>query len=220
MYWALLAILLYLLAACGKTGKSSGNLQREETTPDQSGYYRAPFILLNKSIVRNVSGRGSVFINERQFYVKVNFKSKWSSVVHPQYLHLGNRCPTMSDDINNDGHIDGREVAGTIGEAIIPLDWDLRSPVGKRDKFPSSDEDGDFIWSRAASSSSIIRDLLLSGAISRREDVRMEGRVVMVYGIPESIALPESVQGISDYTPNMSYPIACGILIPTDETFP
>ncbi|HXH76254.1 MAG TPA: hypothetical protein VNJ08_14885 [Bacteriovoracaceae bacterium] len=220
---------IFLVVSCGKAANPEGDQLVQKSSMESQGYYRAPFVLINKSLSKGVSGRGSFFINPIQFYAKVNLTTPWRDITHIQMLHAGNRCPDRKDDINADGYVDGMETMSASGKGILPLDYNIRSRTGKFTVYPVSDPEGKYVYSQATSTTTLMYDLRTAartgpldfmGRLEKNEELTLDQRVVIVYGVPETEYLPSTVKGFEGFPPHMSLPIACGKFVETDEVFP
>src|SRR5437868_1362369 len=109
-------ILLIFLTACGNTTNPyDGEQFLQKSFLENSGYYRAPFTPLNSKVGGGVVGRASIFINDIQFYAKVNLQTNWKGVSFLQMVHANGTCPTSRDDFNRDGYIDAEETSAVVG---------------------------------------------------------------------------------------------------------
>lgn len=225
-FW--LFCLLLICISCGRTG----NPYREELSlslkQEQQGYYRAKLIPLQKKMTRSLYGQGSFYLKEIQFYASVYLRTPWKRVTHLQFIHAGNRCPSMQDDLNRDGYLDFYEAMKVSGRILIPLDKDLETQLRGFTKYPTSNDKGDYYYSEAASAPWMLRDLRNKGfnsnntleKLNPNEELNLIERVIIVYGVPHYFKLPESVRSFDGYSSHMSTPIACAEIIETVEEFP
>jgi hypothetical protein len=225
--WAIL-LTLFFFTSCGKTTNRYVEDSLHEFNLKVKGYYRAPLNPINSRLTRGVRGMGSFFINDIQFYAKVNLSTSWEQVTHMQMIHEGSVCPSIHDDANNDGYLDGLEALSIAGRILIPLDFDLRSQFGKFTVYPVSSTKGRYLYVQSASTVLMMEDLrktddkILSyiGKIKGNEEIEFKNRVLIIYGVPEYWRLPTSVKSFAGFPAYMALPIACGKIYETSEVFP
>lgn len=139
---------------------------------------------------------------------------------HPQHIHVGTTCPTAANDTNGDGWIDGPEAGAVHGAAILPFDSDINGQEAGAGDYPNSTDTGLYAYREQGSYSQILADLTApdtntSDALVKLEAgslLGLEGRVVEIHGVPESVELPATVAALPGLTPHQSLPIACGVL--------
>ena len=227
-----------LLVSCGGGGGGGGNSPQKEARPlevEMAGIYQALFAPINKTVSGHLNGSLTLVREADEFVADVRFSGGPKSSLHAQSIHIGNRCPDMSDDLNLDGYIDGEEGTRVYDKIIIPLDDDLSAQWLGLGTYPVTDEYGYYFWSRATSFEKIMTDLKENDINLTDEYVKLEptkamnllGRVVVIKGVPVTTVLPETVKGFGRETPHMGLPVACGIIrkltstpgvIDTDET--
>ncbi len=212
-----------LLVSCSKGGSGSTKTPQKEARPleiEMSGIYQAIFAPINKTVSGHLNGSLTLVREGDEFVADVRFSGGPLSSLHAQSIHIGTRCPDMSDDLNLDGFIDGEEGALVYDKIIIPLDDDLSGQWHGLGTYPVTDEFGYYFWSRATSFEKLITDLKEDDINLTDEYVKLEptkamnllGRVVVLKGVPVTISLPETVKGKGRETPHMGLPVACGII--------
>jgi hypothetical protein len=214
---------LGLLVGCSK-GKTDHaptlTLKTEPLEEEFKGVYQAIFAPLNKNFSGHLNGSLTILKENDDFIANIRFSGGPKSVLHTQSIHIGTRCPSLDDDLNNDGIIDGEEGALVYKEIILPLDEDLNSQWLGLGTYPASDEFGSYLWSRSASFKKILKDLYEED-INQKDDLiklsdtkafTLNGNVVVISGIPTSQELPETVIGRGRLTKHQSLPIACGVI--------
>lgn len=137
-----------------------------------------------------------------------------------QSIHIGSRCPSEQDDLNNDGFVDANEGAKVYDKVIIPLDDDIGSQHIGLGIYPVSDNFGYYLWSRTTSFVKL-QDDLQDEDINLKDDyvkllpdknLTINGKVAVIRGVPESTILPDSVSGRGKLSPHQGLPVACGVL--------
>lgn len=220
--------LLMICISCGRTG----NPYREELAlnlrQEQQGYYRAKLRPIQRKFSRSLYGQGSFYLKDIQFYASVYLKTPWKRVTHLQFIHTGDRCPTIEDDSNRDGYLDFYEARKISGRILIPLDKDLVTQLKGFTDYPTSNENGDYFYSEAASAPWMMSDLRKKDykpqnaleKISSNDELDLIKRVLIVYGVPHFFNLPESIRSFDGYPAHMSIPISCAEIVETVEEFP
>lgn len=226
----------FILTACGQPPQSNRKQETEiSTTPtkqehqeikgpaldlDQGieGQYLAVFESLNPEITSKITG---AFTFSREIAIDeivgdVRITNAGANLIHAQNVRYGRRCPTIDDDLNQDGIIDAYEGELVYGKILIPLDGDLSSQSSHDGEFPVGDSFGNYIYARVAKFSSFIKDLRAPGEnhahqkLKADEPFEIEGRVVVVHGVDEASNLPETVRTVGRPNAYQSLPIACG----------
>jgi hypothetical protein len=224
------------LASCGKNGggSSSPQEQQENTTPaaraaidgsNIQGSYLAPFTTINPQVVGTIPGAAHIKREDSLINVFVRVFAGSPSIAHFQNVHMGNRCPTMSDDTNGDGFIDYQEAIAVVGPVIIPLDWDISSQAAGGRSWPKAFENGSYDYLKIASFNRFWNDLKDEDSnktdniakLAPEEGLDIAGKVVLIQGVGEHKTLPETVAGNGRYRNIQTLPIACGVFNPTTE---
>lgn len=139
-----------------------------------------------------------------------------TAAIHPQFIYAGSRCPTTADDTNGDGYVDAAELIAVTGQAIVPLDSDLKSQSAGG-VFPSG---SNYSYDESTSYAAMYADLQLPdtntndfiGKLAVGEELSLGTRVVVVHGVPASTTLPPTVVGAAGLSPQQALPIACTVL--------
>lgn len=198
----LAVLILTGLVACG---------QVENAEKD----YTATLAEVNPLAATGVTGNGTIVVNKDNLTINVDVAGAPAGV-HMQGITVGAACPTMANDTNGDGYIDGQEAQAVTGKTLIPLDSDLTSQEAGANQYPSDN----YNYSQTASFSQMLTDLLLPDVntndsiikLSASDELTFNGKVIVVYGVPDSVALPGTVVGVDRMTPHASLPIACGVI--------
>ena len=192
--------LLLTLAACGGDSSSSNSPSRNQLLVTEGGTYEARLLSLNEHLAGDVHGKLQLKVTGDDMNVQVRVNGAPSGTTHFQSIHMSDSCPTLSMDANNDGIIDGREGAQAFGDIAVPLD------MGNK-VFPSSDAAGNYKYEQTRSVAKMMGDLKLKSGFG------FQGKQVVVYGVPESVTLPDSVSGNFGLSKHAAIPIACGTII-------
>lgn len=233
-------LLLALVAACGGDSSSSGKgdsnrvvedaeIEAQRAAADGSniqGRYLAKFTTLNSQAVGTIPGSAQFMREEGRITAFVRLFAGSPSIAHFQNVHIGTRCPTISDDLNGDGYIDIEEAHKVVGPVIVPLDWDLGSQLGANRSWPRAFPNGSYEYTKETSFDLFWKDLKSTDRntddnivkLAPDEGLSITGKVVMIQGVDENKVLPPSVAGYGRWRNYQTLPIACGIYLPyTDD---
>jgi hypothetical protein len=237
----LLSVHLGLSTSCGNKNDSQVKrppaLQAEEEHPRRDeapeennslptdgsnlqGTYLATFSTLNSQINGNVPGSTTLLFKDTRVYVYVRLFAGSPKAWHQQKIYSGSKCPTEKDDTNKDGFIDINEAEAVVGKILIPLDANISSQKSGRNFFPIGDLSGSYSYERITNLNWLIEDLKAEDwdpedniiKIGANEPVILKGRPVMVFGVNQDVALPETITSQSKYKPYQTFPVTCGIL--------
>lgn len=216
---SLLALLL--LASCGDSNDKTDSdrsdmtniVEKEEVM--EEGEYVAFLRTINSSVNGYIPfGRAELSLKEDELKV-VTYLDDDQRVMHMQRIHTGKRCPTLADDLNQDGYIDIIEAQQALGEVILPLDNDLSSRGAGENKYPIG---SDFTYERRARWSEVLEDLKQDYQegymVLRGESLSLADRVILIHGTSFSGLIPSTLGTIEGLEPHLSVPIACGIIKP------
>ena len=235
-YPTIVFILFLILTACGQAPQGSRKQEaqvyikpneQEHLGPQElvrdldqavQGQYLAVFETLNPELTSKITG---AFTFSRETVIDeivgdVRITNAGANLNHAQNVRYGRRCPTLDDDLNQDGILDAEEGELVYGKILIPLDGDLSSQSSHDGEFPVGDSFGNYIYSRVAKFSSFMEDLRANGhnqdhhKLRADEPLDIEGRVVVVHGVDEASDLPETVRTVGRPSAYQSLPIACG----------
>ncbi len=213
---------LLALASCGGGGgggspSSVEQKQQDSIESDLNGQYKAVFTAMNTSVAGVVSGSANFSREDNQLTVNVRFSGLQPNLLHTQYVHVGNECPT--NDENADGFIDAVESEKITGQILIPLDADLNSQDRGSSIFPVSDVVGAYGYSEIASYDRFMKDLREPDMDTEDDFVKLggdkalalAGRVVLIYGVAPESVLPTTVARRGRLASFQTLPIACGV---------
>ena len=182
--WALLAAVpLVFLAGC------------DEDDDDEITIYQAALRQINPQLGLT-SPLGNVeIVVEGDDVVRVNLDATGlDSVTHPMFLRVGSHCPTLGNDVNNDGVVDVEEGLSSYGSILVALDSDLSQSTTEPGSFP------------------------VGPVISYREQVEtddfeseLDNRVIVIHGVGGTP--PPTVNPLVGMTAAVSVPILCGVLV-------
>ena len=121
--------MLLILFSCGKDSGGGSSTPSESAQQQEElmteGNYKAFLRPLNPSSNGFIPYGAAEFSLKGDQFTAKTYLDDDASVSHMQSIHMGTRCPTLSDDQNGDGLIDVQEALAVVGPAILPLDADL-----------------------------------------------------------------------------------------------
>jgi Cu/Zn superoxide dismutase len=202
------------LSACGGDSRPAGG--RPGTAP---GSWMAELKPLNDGEgVGPVTGTARITVAGDQLTATVEVAGSEPGTTHLQHVRLGPDCPTSSADANDDGWVDVKEGTNAYGESILPLDGDLASQAGGGADFPVANSSGEYAFNRSASLSALQADLNAAdpdpndGVAKMGGALSLEGRSVVIHGVPADVEMPDTVATLPGSTPQATLPVACGVL--------
>ncbi|HXH74885.1 MAG TPA: hypothetical protein VNJ08_07960 [Bacteriovoracaceae bacterium] len=174
---------------------------------------------VNSSVEKDIKASTIIQVFADTIIAKVKVQNAPGNILHKQFIYSGNRCPTRGDDKNSDGFIDWVEAQNVIGKALIPLDGGLASQE-EHGGYPTADSAGSYAYERRASLTRLVADLRAPdddpddhiGKLKFGEELNMEGRVVVIYGIQPLADMPLSLSSSPEDPAYLALPIACGVL--------
>ncbi len=197
-----------LLTACGGgAGGNGGSGSYAPTIQEQTseGSYRAILRPMNNSLSGFLpTGAAEMTITGDSVQMKTYLDDD-AKVTHLQKIHVGSRCPNMSDDQNGDGLVDIEEAYGVVGKVLIPLDADINSANEGEKIYPLG---GGYTYTETASLSKLETDV----KARTNENLNLGGRVVLVHGAASSTKMPATVATRDGMLMQASVPIVCGII--------
>jgi len=189
-------LLLSVISSCGKSNSNAGLPYDEvRTAPPTTGVpeeslYMAKFVTLNPHINGTIPGSATVQRQGDKFYAYVRIFGSVPNGLHQQYIHEGTRCPTASDDSNQDGLLDKTEAQNVLGRVLIPLDANISSQKAGRNIFPVADESGTYFYERVTSFKKLFKDLKNTNKLQLDQGLEIDGKTVMLLGSPGDPELP------------------------------
>jgi hypothetical protein len=225
--WTPIVLGTCLLAAvsCGSDDDdSSSNVQtpppQQEEQQDQ-GTYTITFQPLNAGVAGNAAaGTGTITISEQTASVNLNMTGVPARINHLQHIFTSGTCPTPAADVNGDGFIDVLEGVPSYGPILIPLDGNLNTQADGSAQTPRADSAGTYSYNRTAVLPALLADLQAVdtdptdavGKLPAGENLNLEGRTVIIHGVPDSSNLPETVGSLPNVDAARTLPIACGTI--------
>ncbi|MFA5583248.1 MAG: hypothetical protein WDA09_03460 [Bacteriovoracaceae bacterium] len=219
-----------LLMSCGSEGPTKNKNQKVVNLEQQDpliiedsidGQYLAKLLPMNQHISGPLDGAVTLSLDKDEFIGDVRFFGNplTAETVFEQTVHIGNRCPTLADDLNEDGILDETEVLKVVDEVIIPLDGDLNSQWLGANTYPLADSFGSYYYSQVASFQRLLDDLWeidinfedLLVKLPKDTIPEFEGKIALIRGISKNLNLPPGVEFTHRNGVHASLPILCGV---------
>jgi hypothetical protein len=199
-------LLSLFFLSCGKNvseGKENEILVEYER-PLTVEYYRGILRPMNNHLSGFLpSGIAEVKIDQKEMTIKT-FLDDDAKVTHIQSIHVGNKCPEISDDKNLDGIIDMKEGLMASGKVYVSLDSDINSEALGEGLYPMG---GGYTYIEKANLKKFHEDLQI-----RNLELDFLDRVVIIFGTYKKNNLPQTIDSLGIYPVEKSLPIACGVL--------
>lgn len=224
----IIIIALLILAACGRTefqNKSAATATLPQQSMDKVTVQEDAFLAvlnpLNEGVAGAVSGSANFHIDKKgDFIAYIRLFNSVPWLVHEQRYYEADECPTMDHDLNGDGFLDIQEAQLHLGQAIIPLDYDLSSEEGQYDVYPSGDGAGGYWYEQDIPYETLMADLHAEDMtpgndfekLPKGRELNLHRGVVLILGVPAWTALPDTVASSGGYANYQTLPIACGSL--------
>lgn len=137
-----------------------------------------------------------------------------ASITHWQHFHgLADggaaTCPDLSADRNGDGIVDLLETEPMAGTTMVPFIRKPQSMDIPHGSYPTADADGHYHYQVSVPLDQL--EAAFADAFPGQQ-LDLDKRVVFIHGVPDSIALPSSVQSLGPIPAQTTLPIACGVI--------
>lgn len=158
-------------------------------------------------------GQAEFTVEGNNLHIKVEMFDTPENIEHWEHFHgfpdgKEASVPTIEQDTNLDGYIDLIETEPVSGTTMVPFDDAPHEMNIPHDGYPVADANGHYEYEK---------DVPLDKLQAKfkeafgSEDLQLDKRVVYVHGIPNSLALPDTVAGeVMCYGANTTLPIAAG----------
>ncbi|QTQ40395.1 hypothetical protein [Lactobacillus taiwanensis] len=136
-----------------------------------------------------------------------------ANIEHWQHFHgfpdgKDAHVATMDNDLNGDGFIDLPETEPVSGTTMVPFNKNPEKINIPTDSYPHADESGHYLYEADVPLNELKKHFK---EIFNTTDLALDKRVVYIHGVPESLSLPNTVQGsVAKYGPHVTLPIAVG----------
>jgi hypothetical protein len=207
--------LILTLSGCGGDPGAVGIFQRQEHPTE--GRYQVKLQPLNQNLLDDdFQGEGHFFAIGDEFRAFMRVQAAPPGL-HLQHVHSGRACPSLAADANDDGVIDVLEARAVSGRVLIPLNGSLESQAEGEGNYPAG---VNYEYEQSASLSRMLGDLRGHQSVSPEgmtkldtdEELHLDGRVVIIYGVGTTTILPDTAQTIEGRPAHETLPIACGVI--------
>jgi hypothetical protein len=197
---------LIICTSCGnKDKKTNKNSSQSFEETNLEGNYRAILRPLNNHLSGYLpTGLAEIEIKDGQLVVSTLLDDD-AKVLHIQSIQDGTKCPSFSDDQNQDGVIDIEEATSIAGEVLINLDGALDGAIEGDGLYPWG---SGFYYKKSAEIAAIENEIRLR----TRKKLSLTDRVVMIYGVSKTTILPETVATRLELPTNSTIPVVCGVI--------
>jgi len=166
-----------------------------------------------EAIGTSVTGKAELVEENDTLKIKIEAKGTPPNMLHWSHFHgfldgKKGRVPEKEADLNGDGFIDLPEVYKVAGQTMVPFDnapQDINVP---HDNYPHSDENGNWNYEFE------VPITPLRAKFKEKfgsEDLQLDSRTVIIHGVPDSLDLPDTVEGsVKEYGPHTTLPIGVG----------
>ncbi|MBG9983227.1 hypothetical protein HZY86_09165 [Aerococcaceae bacterium DSM 111020] len=176
--------------------------------------YRAEIQPVNAEIIgTEVTGYAELIEQEELLIIKIEAQGTPPNMMHWSHFHgftddRKGKVPTIADDTNGDGIIDLPELYAVAGQTMVPFDDAPHNMCIPHDNYPHSDAEGNWSYSYEVP----LKDLRAKFKEKfGTDDLQLNKRTVLIHGVPDTINLPDTVQGtVKEYGPHTTLPIGVG----------
>lgn len=218
------ASLMSALTACSDNVSSgAGKGKRQNPNPIEQelkleGKYEAKLASLNSSVSGFTTAKAKLHLVGDSITAEIAVKDSPAMTIHSQFIYTANECPSEVHDTNSDGFIDPIEAAKVLGQILIPLDAELNSQLEGVELFPVADVMGSYVYYKEGITSKMVTDLQSPdldindelAKLKSNEELKLDGKVIVIQGVPEDIYLPGSVRTFNGLSERSTLAIACG----------
>lgn len=215
--------MLTFVAACGSDDDDDNDSTPVQQQQEQEveGVYSADLQTLNAAVSGTSSGKANIAVVGDRMAITIKMNGVPMSMTHLQHIHTGSTCPTQAADTNGDSFVDVIEGVPTYGPILIPLDGDLRTQAGGASGSPRASSAGTYTYFKTVSLTDMLTDLGApdedtadaTAKLAPGEELNLEGRHIVIHGVPASTLLPATVQSFVGAPPQATLPIACGVIV-------
>ncbi|WP_349367869.1 hypothetical protein [Salinarimonas sp.] len=117
-------------------------------------------------------------------------------------------CAGPAADENGDGFVDLIETRAVSGVTLVPLTDDPASLTLMSESYPTASDEGRATFETTVEAAAL--EEALQAELST--PLALERRVIYVHGVPEDLALPDSVRSLEGVAAHVTLPVACAEL--------
>lgn len=183
------------------------------TTPE--AVWEATLQPLNATVTDSqTTGQARFVQHGNKLDIDIQVDDAPAGIVHWQHFHGledggAATCPDLSADSNGDGIVDLLETEPLAGTTMVPFIRKPQSMDIPHGSYPTADANGHYHYQVSVP----LDDLQAAFAEAfPGQQLDLDKRVIFIHGIPDSIALPSSVQSLGPIPAQTTLPIACGVI--------
>lgn len=177
--------------------------------------YKAEILPLNADKIGTEAHGDVTFIIEGDtLHIKLEMFDTPANIQHWEHFHgfpdgKDANISTMEQDVNHDGYIDLPETEAVSGTTMVPLDAHPHEMCIPNDNYPVADDKGYYSYEKDVPLQELLKNFKEAFG---GDSLELDKRVVYVHGVPDSLKLPDTVDGkINDkYDQHVTLPIAAG----------
>lgn len=176
--------------------------------------YRADIKPVNADVIgTSVSGTAELVEDGDLLRIKIEATGTPPNMMHWSHFHgftdeRKGRVPTKEDDTNGDGVIDLPELYAVAGQTMVPFDDAPHNMHIPHDNYPHSDEEGNWSYEFEVPLKALREKFREKFGT---DDLQLDKRTVLIHGVPETLELPDTVEGtVKGYGPHTTLPIGVG----------
>lgn len=197
-----------LMAGCASSGA-------DRAASAAGATYVAQLAPLNENVTDSATrGQARLEVRGDELKIDIRVEDAPAGIEHWQHFHGltdgGTAvCPTIAADTNGDGIVDLIETEPASGTTMVPFISHPASMDVPGGQYPVADASGSYHYQATVSLSE------LSRAFAEAFDgqaLDLDKRVIYIHGVPQTEALPATVQSLGPIPATTTLPIACGQL--------
>ncbi|MDM7516515.1 hypothetical protein QUF07_07285 [Lentilactobacillus sp. TOM.63] len=176
--------------------------------------YQAKITALNgDKIGINPTGEATFTVDKDTLTVEITMDHTSPNTQHWMHFHgfpdgKDAQPATIAQDTNHDGYVDLPETEPVSGTTMVPFNDQPEKMAIPTDTYPVSDANGHFHYKKEVPLKEISDKF---NEVFHDHNLQLEKRVIYVHGVPDSMVLPDTIQGaVGQYDQHTTLPIATG----------
>lgn len=179
--------------------------------------YTAKIVPLNADkIGTSAHGTAHFTLDDTTLTIKIEMFDTPANTQHWEHFHgfpngQDAQIATAAQDANHDGFVDLPETEPVSGTTMVPFDAAPHHMDVPNDTYPVADDQGHFAYQIEVPLSKLQQKF---HDVFGTDDLELDKRVIYIHGVPQSLALPDSVAGaVGHYDAHVTLPIAVGKIV-------